>query len=207
MPTAIYVRSLQGAGMTLGRRPVVREVDHAGPYEVTLPLALACSDWVKTDADTGTCTEPSGWSAGTYDVYWSGGMRYGVTASAVGTSGDIQLDGGSGDDFPANGTAITICKQTQISTQIDGDNISIIGIELAFPDPDSTSVGHVDMQDSGSSTIEEIDLDANSVQVWDITGGDTNVFTGNPITQTYASHDDTTYQPVLKILSSEDATP
>jgi len=207
MPSATYCRSLQGAGVVLGARPLVRSADHQAAYETTISAALACSDWVKTDADTGTCTEPTEFSVGTYDVYWSGGMRYGVSATQVGTTGDIQLDGGSGDAFPATGSDITICEQVQVNTQIDGDNISIIGLELAYDDPESTSVGHVDMQDSGSATIEEIDLDANDPHVVDVTGGDTNVFTGNPITQTYASHNDTSYSVRLKILSLEDSTP
>lgn len=201
-----YTRSLQGGGSTIGRT-VVRTADHDNNYEIPLPVALACTNWVKTDADTGTCDEPAGFSAGTYDVYWSGGMRYGVDATIVGTSTTIQLDGGTGDDFPASGTSIVICEQVEINTVIDGDNIAIIGIELSYADPSSTQLGHVDMQDSGAATIEEIDLDANQMQVWDITGGDTNVFTGNVIEKTYASHNDTTNTATLKILSLEDSTP
>lgn len=207
MPTFIYTKSLQGAGNTAGRT-VSRTADHPNQYEVVLPVALAVTGWLKTDANTATCVEPAGWTVGNYDVYWSGGMRYGCAATAVGTTGTIQLDGGTGDDFPANGTAgVVICKQLSINTQIDGDAIAIIGVELSYPDSASTKLGHLDMQDATNATIKEIDLDANEMQVWDITGGDSNVFTGNPITETLASHNDTENTPTLKILSLEDSTP
>lgn len=208
MPAITYSESMQGGGLTLGGKPRVRTVDHPNPYEVVLPVALAVTGWTKTDADTATCNEPAGVSAGKYDVYWSGGLRYGVDLTIVGTTGTIQLDGGAGDDFPASATTgVVICAQKTINTDIDGDNVEILGLELSYPDPASTSLGHVDMQDSGGSTIEEIDLTANKIEVYDITGGAANVFTGNPITSTKASHNDTTYTPTLKILSGEDRTP
>lgn len=209
MPSVVYSRTVQGAGIILGARPLVRTADHPNPYEVTLPVALAVTGWTKTDADTAVCNEPDDWTAGNYDVYWSGGMRYGVAATAIGTTGTIELDGGSGDDFPASATeGVVICKQVQIDAYIVGDNIHILAIELAYPDTDSTSKGHLDLQAAGTAgTIHEVDLDANDMQVWDVDGGDTNDFASSTVVVAYASHDDTTYEPTLRILSLEDSTP
>jgi hypothetical protein len=63
------------------------------------------------------------------------------------------------------------------------------------------------MQDSGPATIEEIDLTANAPVVYDITGGAANVFTGNPIVTTKASHNDTANTATLKICGVADASP
>jgi len=63
------------------------------------------------------------------------------------------------------------------------------------------------MQDTGSASIEAIDLTANVPQVYDIDGGATNVFTGNPITKSYAANGSATEAMTLKILSLEDSTP
>lgn len=205
MPSFTYTRGLQGAGQSLGRS-VTRAADHPNTYEVDLPAAIACDNWVKNDPDTGTCDEPSGFVAGTYDVYWVGGKRYGVDATSLG-GGSMQLDGGTGDDFPASATSITICKQTEINTVIDGDQIAIIGIELKYPDPSSTSLGHLDMQDDTPATVAAIELAANNMRVWDIVGGDTNGFSGNVIEKTYASHNDVDAAATLKIMSLEDSTP
>jgi hypothetical protein len=58
-----------------------------------------------------------------------------------------------------------------------------------------------------SGVVEEVDLEANAVLVWDITGGATNVFTGNPITKVMASNGSSSATAVLRILGAVDATP
>ena len=88
-----------------------------------------------------------------------------------------------------------------------GDAIKIIGFSLEYPDSSATSVGHLDMQDSGPATIEAISLNANVPLVYDIDGGATNVFSGNPIVATKASHNNTSNPATLKICSLEDSTP
>ena len=117
------------------------------------------------------------------------------------------MDGGTGTDFPASADAtVVVCKQVSIATAVDGDAISILALSLEYVDPNSTAVGHIDMQDVGAATIEEIDLAANAPQVWDITGGATNSFSGNVITVSKASHNNTSAAATLKLLSLEDST-
>jgi hypothetical protein len=206
VPTASYGTSLSVGGVAI-QKTVNRVGDHPNSYEVPLPAGKAGSLTTRTDDNTGVVTLPAGHSLGNgvYDVYWSGGMRYGMTGTISGN--ELTLDGGDGDALPAEDSAVVVTEQVPINTNIDGDNIQIIGISLEFPDQASADVGHVDMQDAGATTIEEIDLKANQPVVYDIAGGAANVFTGNPITATKASNGSTTSEATLKIVSLEDSTP
>ena len=73
-------------------------VDKAAP-------TTAVTAWVKTSASAATCNLPSGSGlvSGKFDVFWSGGNRYGVTGTVVGNV--LTLSGGSGTAFPASGNA------------------------------------------------------------------------------------------------------
>jgi hypothetical protein len=207
MPQATYGLTLSVGGVSI-QKTAVRSGDHSNTYEVALPAALPVGSWVKTDPDTaaGTFSPGHGQTTGVYDVYWTGGLRYGVTITVTGDA--LALEGGTGTDFPETGNlTVVACKQVSINTAIDGDAIEIIGFSLEYADSGATSVGHVDLQDSGPATIEEIDLNANVPLVYDIDGGATNVFTGNPIVATKASHNNTAAAATLKICSLEDSTP
>jgi hypothetical protein len=216
MPVGLYTKSFQlgGRGFSNPNEASV-EFDHENCFEITPNLAYALSDWVRTDDDTaaGNLAASHGQTTGVYDVYWTvtgtAYVRYGVTCTI--TTNAVALDGGTGDVFPASAnTSVVICKQISAVTYIDGDNIKIIGIFLKN-DADTTALGHLDMQDSGNATIEEIDLAASGVskmaRIWNIADGDTNVFTGNVITQTKVSQDSTTAAGTVYILVGEDSTP
>ena len=203
MPNANYNLTLQAGGISM-QASVNRAGDHPNSYEVPLPAGKAGTLTTRTDDNTGEATLATGHGivdADVVDVYWSGGMRYGMTVGTV--AGDVvPLDGGAGDNFPVVTTALVVTKQVTVNTQIDGDNVQIIGIAV------EGGAGHVDMQDSGAATIAEIDLAANVPQVWDIAGGNvTNPFTGNPITVTKASNGISTADATLKIVAIEDSTP
>jgi hypothetical protein len=211
MPQGSFVGtfSLGGVSFSNGGTPgSVTEFDHPNPYEISLPVGKAVTDWVKTDANTAACNLAGGHGQtnGKFDVYWSGGVRYGVDGTIV--TNALALDGGAGDDFPASATAdVVVCKQVPIVCNIDGDNIQVIGVFLKN-DLDSDGVAHVDFQDSGNATIAQLDLVAGSVaHTYQIALGATNPFTGNPITQAHASNGSTTGPATLYILSGEDSTP
>lgn len=207
MPQVTYGVSLSGGGVSI-QKVVNRTVDHPNPYEVTLPAAKAVTSWVKTSASVAACNLPSGhaYTNGNFDVYWAGGMRYGVPGVITGDA--IALNGGTGTDFPVSATAgVVVCKQVQINTHIDGDNVSVLGMSLEYADPSSVKVGHIDMQDDGPATVAEIDLVANVPLITDVAGGAANIFTGDPIVVSYASHNDTSNAATLKIVAGEDATP
>ena len=154
----------------------------------------------KTDANTGVVTLQTGHTIVTsgvlVDVYFAAGMRYGMTATK--SVNEITLEGGTGTDLPENATAVIVCAQEEFEINFDGDNALAIGVFYRNAS-DTGALGHVDFQDTGSSSIEAINLvheTANGgvkkgTNCWNISGGDTNVFSGNRITKMFVSHDST----------------
>ena len=83
----------------------------------------------RTDDNTGVATLSTGHGILTndvVDVYWDGGVRFGMLATVSGNA--VSLDGGAGDNLPAQDTAVTVVKQTPIEVNFDGDTLKIIGI-------------------------------------------------------------------------------
>ena len=209
MATGTYTIQVQVGSVTINKT-LTRTGDGELAVDPSLPVAQAGTLSTRTDDDTGTITMDSGGhtiaTGNTVDVYWNGGVQYGVTVGTVsGTS--VPIDAGSGDNLPTQDTAVTVVAQTSVTCSIDGDNAKIVAVYLEPSSSTDTTAAHVDMQDSGGNTIEEIDLVAGVPRVYDITGGDTNVFTGNPITSVKASQAGTDVARTLKIVTVYDATP
>lgn len=211
MATATYNFSVTVGGYN-SSKSVVRTGDHPNAYEVTLPKAWAVSSWVKTDADTaaGNLASGHGQTSGTYDVYWDGGARYGVSVTV--STNALALDGGSGDDFPASAEdSVVVCKQVQINTAIDGDAIQMAFIKLGYLTADSDAVGRLLFEDADGDDIADLDeadgIMADYTVIYDVAGGDTNPFTGDPITVCHASHSNTSEAATLTIATLEDSTP
>lgn len=215
-PTGSYTRQFQFPGYAFQSAQTPVEFDHPNPFVIALPAGKAVTAWVKTDADTAECNLAAshGQTNGKYDVYWTAGgvsyRRHGVDGTIA--TNALTLDGGAGTDFPASATAgVVVCKQVAINCTIDGDAIEVIGIFLKC-DSDSAARGCLNLKDSGNAQIEHVDLvrfdqAGGFANVYDINGGDTNVFTGNVITQGFASNSSTTAAAELYILSGEDSTP
>jgi hypothetical protein len=207
MPSAQYGIAISAGGVSISKS-IVRTADATIGYEVTLPAAKAVTSWVKTDANTAACDLPSGhgYSNGNFDVYWSGGQRLAVPGTI--STNALSLDGGTGTDFPASATSgVVVCRHVSINTTIDGDNVKVIGVSLEYADPASTSIGHILCEDASDNDIANIDLDANLPLVYDIEGGVTNPFTGAIITETLATHNNTSASATLKIVGVQDSTP
>jgi len=206
MPTGSISIAANIAGSNI-LKSISKTADHPQAFEVDLPVGTDVSSWAKTDADTGVATMSAGHGLtnGTYDAYWSGGCRFGLTGTFAGD--DLTLDGGAGDDFPASSTAMVVCKQVEINTAIDGDNVQIFACCAEYASTSEDSPVHVDFQDSGSASIHDIDLVANEPSTWWADSGVTNPFTGNPIVDCFASNGSTENVATLKILTLEDSTP
>ena len=206
MPTGTISISASIAGSSF-IKSLSKTGDHPQSYEVPLPAASTVETWDYLTDITGTATMSSGHGLtdGTYDAYWSGGVRYGCTG--VFTGDDLALTSGAGDTYPVDATAMTVCKQVEINAQIDGDNTQIIAIAAEFTDTTETSHCHVDFQDVGSASIEAIDLVANEPWTWWTGGGTTNPLTGNLITDAFCSNGSAAAAATLKILVLEDSTP
>ena len=208
MPTVNYGITLNVGGVSVGSQIAVSG-DHPNPYEVPLPVGKAGTLTTRTDNDTGVATVASGHGVTTsdkVDIYWSGGIRYGMTVTAT-TSTTISVDAGAGDNLPVATTALVVSKQVAINTAIDGDNIQIIGIVAAYPLPSSTALAHVDFQSAAPASIAPLILNANKTQVSYVAGGADNPFTVSPIVVCYASNGSATETCTLRIASLEDSTP
>lgn len=211
MPTVTHSQTITSGGITIQTLPVTRT--NSGPIglEDTLGEAKTGALTTRTDANTGTLTMDAGHGITTgqvIDIYWDGGVQYGVTVGTVATN-SVPIDAGVGDDLPVVDTAITAVVQKSINLAIDGDNADIIAIVLETTTKSLRTAGHVQFRDASNAEVAEIDLVTNVPQVWDLAGAVANPFTGNPITNLKASQGNATTSEVytLKIVGVQDASP
>lgn len=207
MPTKTFTQSITGGSVTINKS-VTRTADGTIDVEPTVNAAKALSSWTKSDANTGAgiLAGGHGWSSGKGDIYWTGGRRYDVDITI--STNDVAADGGSGDDFPVNGTtSVVLAMHQQVNCAIDGDLLEIIGFCFASTTLNSTARGHIHAEDAAAGVIADIDFDANEPRVWDIDAGQTNTFTGNPIATLYITMDSTTETVTLQVSGLQDVTP
>lgn len=208
MAQGSYGLSVSIGGVAI-QKSIVRTADHPNPYEVSLPAAKGpLTSWVKTDANTAAGNLPGGhgYSNGKFDVYWTGGKRLDVDGTIA--TNALSLDGGTGTDFPATAdTTVVAYPQVTINTAIDGDAIKLAALSLEYTDPAAASRGNLLFEDASDDDIASIAVTGNSPLVYDIEGGQTNPFTGDPITACRASHENLTAAATLKIVTLEDSTP
>lgn len=204
MPQVSLSSVVQADGVRLGRART-RSGAALLRWEVALPAGEAGTLTTRTDNTTGTATlgASHGITTGmTVDVFWASGVRYGVTVGTVsGTS--VPFSGGSGDNLPSTSTSLVITEQVSVTVQIDGDEAHVIAVEHQLNDDTDTSRAHVQFRDSGSAEIAALWLQPNKATVYDLDGGDTNDFTGNPITNIKAANGSSSQAAVLVILSLE----
>lgn len=206
MPSGTYGTTVSAAGVSIAKSAIIT-TDSASGLEVTIPVAHAISSWVKTDADTaaGNFTAGHGQTNGTYDVYWTGGKRVGVTVEI--TTNAATFEGGTGTDFPESADeTVVCCKQVPVNVAIDGDEAELVAMSLEYTDVTATSVGYIDCLDAADASIETVDLLANTPQAWSGSAAQAK-FTGNPITDLTVSHNDTAASATLKIVVMQDSTP
>lgn len=206
MPSGTYGTTVSAAGVSIAKSAVVT-TDSASGVEITLPVAHAISSWVKTDADTaaGNFTAGHGQTNGTYDVYWTGGKRVGVTVEI--TTNAATFEGGTGTDFPESAeTTVVCCKQVAANVALDGDEAELVALSLEYVDPAAASAGYVDCLSVDPASIETVDLVGNTPQVW-VGAAAQAKFTGDPIVGLTASHANTAAAGTLKIVVMQDATP
>ena len=208
--TTTYQISVQGGGISV-QQSVTRSGDLTVASQVTLPAGKSGTLSTRTDDNTGQLTVASGHgitASDTVDVYWSSGRRYGVDVTAV-ASTTIDIDLGSGDNLPTQGTAVVVCKQVAANVMIDGDNAKFVVVNFSVPGT-STAKSRVTFFDAvsggGSAVGSGLDLAANEPSVTDVTGGDANGYTGSVILSLVASNGGTA-EGTLQVLAEVDATP
>jgi hypothetical protein len=211
MTSITLTQSISGGGVTIQTLPIIRT--NSGPIglEDTLTAAKSGTLTTRTSDTVGTLTMAAGHGITTgqiIDIYWTGGVQYGVTVGTVATN-SVPISLGDGDNLPTAATVITAVVQKSINLAIDGDNADILAIVLETIDKSLRTAAHVQFRDAANAEIAEIDLVANVPQVWDLAGGSANPFTGNPITNLKASQANVTATETytLKIVGVQDASP
>lgn len=211
MTSITLTQSISGGGVTIQTLPIIRT--NSGPIglEDTLTAAKSGTLTTRTSDTVGTLTMAAGHGITTgqiIDIYWTGGVQYGVTVGTVATN-SVPISLGDGDNLPTAATVITAVVQKSINLAIDGDNADILAIVLETIDKSLRTAAHVQFRDAADAEIAEIDLVANVPQVWDLAGGSANPFTGNPITNLKASQANVTATETytLKIVGVQDASP
>jgi hypothetical protein len=178
-----YSLSIQGSGGSI-QSSVVRSGNAPIGLVDTLPAAKTGQLTTRTDNTTGTLTMAAGHGFTTgviIDLYWAGGVRYGVVVGTVSTN-SVPISGGAGDNLPTNLTNITASLQRTANVYIDGDNTKLLAIELKTNDRTLRTAAHAGFFDAANDLIAELDLVTNVPMVYDIQSGIANPFTGDPIT-------------------------
>lgn len=203
-----YTATVSGLGQTI-TQPITRTGDGGISRSIAVPAGVTGTLTTRTDDNTGTITLTDSGSVSTganVDIYWDGGVQYNVTVGTVsGTS--CPIDSGIGDNLPSTSTAVVISVRQQVNADIDGDNLSLLAMKQLYTQSNETSASHVDFQESDNTEVVEVDLVANVPQVYDITGGATNIFTGDPIAKFFVSNGSSTNAATFQLLAVGDTTP
>lgn len=141
------------AGASYGRTYNVNSANvWASEPPAGIPAAKTGQLTTRTDANTGTLTMDGGHGIITNDkisVFWSGGSRWGMTATV--TVNSVAIDGGGGDDLPTNLTAITASVPTSETGSVVGDNAVCDVVYAALSGTDGNA--YVEFQQANGTTI------------------------------------------------------
>jgi hypothetical protein len=176
MPTANVFQQVAIGGLTVSAsasREQAGSISQDLTGDFALDAGVAGTLSTRTDNDTGVLTVASGHGivdTDTVDVYWDGGVRYGVDVTAV-TATTISINVGAGDNLPAEDTAIVVCKQTALDVDVVGDQIDVFAVAM-------NRRCHVDVQQANGTSIKAVDLPAAEGYMWWSDSGVTNPFAG-----------------------------
>jgi hypothetical protein len=192
MPTATINVQASIAGLSV-QSSIVRTGTGSIAQEVSVPAAKAGTLSTRTGDDAGVVTLSDGHGLQTgdvVDVYWATGVHYGMSATIA--TNDATLDGGSGDNLPSQGAAVTVCKQVPIDCDFDGDKLEAIIVN-------STKRGHAIFEDSVDVALLAQELAANEPWFWAADMGIALPITGNPVDQIQLSNGDSSAASTVKI--------
>jgi len=208
MPKLTLTVNVNGMGGSIVQS-VPRTCDGGSSLEVTLPAGKTGQLTTRTSGTAGTLTMTGGHGITTgakIDIYWASGIAYSATVGTVSTN-SVPFTLASGDALPTNLTAIVACVQVPINVAIDGDNVALLAIMQKYTSQSETAHSHIQFLDVTPTEVAELDLLANTPQVFDIAGGSDNPVTGNPITSAVASNGSVTNAATLQIYFVQDTTP
>ena len=154
-------------------------------HESSVAAGVAGSLTTRTDDDTGTVTSiahPFN-DNDIVDVYWDGGMRYGMTVSSDGANtfvlGAVGI--GAGDVLPAQDTAVVVALQETVNIDFDGDDADLIAVT-------ANARASFTFQEAAGTLVKHVEIaDANEVLAWASGTAAANPLTGNAIGQVKVS--------------------
>lgn len=161
---------------------------------LTLSAAKGGTLTTRTNNTEGTITLTGGHGFGdgahTIDIYWTGGMRYGVSATV--STNACTITGGAGDNLPIATTAVTAQIQTQSNMTFDGDAMAAIVVG-------SNKRVSLDFQSTDSTSMKHVEVAAGEAFVWWNAGGFTTPVTGDPVTKVLATCGDSAAAATVKV--------
>lgn len=168
-------------------------------HETILPAAKAGSLTTRTDDNTGIATLATGHGITTgqvVDVYWADGIRYGMSATVDGN--DVTVDGGAGDNLPAEDSDVTVAVQVTITQELIGNNLALLGWM-------AERRGHVDLQATAGSSHLAQEMVASSPWAWAADQGIANPIAGDTVNVFKVTNGDSAGTSTVKLCGGYDS--
>ncbi len=193
MNKAAVKRSVSIGGLSFSETTNLTS-DVAVTFDKDVPAAKTGTLTTRTDANTGELTMQASHGITTgvlLDVYWTGGSRRRMTVGTVaGTA--CPIDGGVGDDLPADETAITAMIPLVEVITLDSDAVAAVFMS-------SAAIGHVAITESDNTTLLEKYIKAGGVYSLYEGNGETNPLEGaDDIGKVFFSHGNSSAEQKMK---------
>lgn len=159
---------------------ITKSADAAIGLDPTLTAAKSGSLSTRTNNTDGTVTLGGGHgitTGNTVDLFWTGGRRFNVVVGTV-AGNDVPISGGSGDNLPAQATAVLMSKQQVLDVDFVGNNVVAYAIT-------SKKRARVQLYD-GATLRQGLDLDSATPFLW-YEGHSTNPLAGFTISSITAT--------------------
>jgi hypothetical protein len=183
MPTARQTAVYELAGLTIASTIEKTESAQIGPT-ITLPAGQAGTLTTRTADDDGEATltdTPTVSNGDVADVFWDGGVRYGMDVGVV-VGNVVPISSGAGDVLPAASTALVVTERVPISLAFDGDDVEMIAATC-------DQRAHLEFEDAGALPIYPIELAAaDQAWSWIADTGWANPLTGNAVATVQAAN-------------------
>lgn len=155
--------------------------------EVSIAAAKVGQLTTRTNNTDGTLTMVAGHGFATSDIidlYWNGGCRVNVTVGTVATN-SVPISGGTGDNLPANLTAITAMKPTSIDIAFDATELYAMAF---FCD----AIGSASFMESTTVHLKWTTLAVSQALGWTNQDATSNPLSTNSVGVIKLSHGDST---------------
>lgn len=176
MPSATITRSVSISGMNLSST-ISRSEEGLIAHEVALAAGVAGAIMADTVGVDGMATAHGIAQSDIVDVHWSDPttglhkVRYGITIDTA-NANDVRFDdspAAEGDTLPAEDTAVVICVQQVIDTDVDLTNAKLVAIHCG-------ARAHCAFTNDDPATQKGVKIAANTTWLWNEGEGIDNPF-------------------------------